>query len=161
MYVYFQIDSDPTNFRQPLSIDTDCSMDTEGVAIKVTCRCREGISVTGYQVIFQRNDPRNAGSLFKVSVYTGSCSNTVVHRVEGSGTYGVSVFPIRGNQGIVTSYVSFFQEILVGNTSSPSTTSTTANSNFKAISKMPNAVWDASGYNLFLQLQVLVLDWLL
>lgn len=107
-------------------------MISQSLTITLTCACKLGIGVTGFQVIFQKINEHNYQSLFKVFVYSGSCSSAMVHQVEESGTYGVTVFPIRQQRGIIGSYVSFFQEVVVSNNSYLQTSTailTTPNSN--------------------------------
>ena len=128
---YSQNKLDPTNFRQPQSIDTKCTITSQGLAINVTCTCKESIGVTGYQVIFQQ---QNFHRFFKLFVHTGSCSSALVHNTEESGTYRVSVFPVRQHEGIMNSFVSFFQEVVVSNFNPPTTATAASDDNFPVIS---------------------------
>ena len=50
-------------------------------------------------------------------MHSGSCSSVVVHQVEESGTYSVLVFSIRQHRGIIDSFVSFFEEVVVNQSS--------------------------------------------
>jgi hypothetical protein len=85
--------------------------------INVSCVCRLA-GVTGYQVIFQFNNPENVESMLELLVKTNSCSNSVLQTVERSGNYCITVFPVRGESGIADSQVSHREEIFIGNSSS-------------------------------------------
>jgi hypothetical protein len=85
--------------------------------------------VTGYQVIFQFNDPKNAESMLELFVRKSSCSNSVLQTVRRSGNYCITVFPARGESGIADSRVSHREEVFVGyssSTTSPSPSGTEA-----------------------------------
>jgi hypothetical protein len=77
-------------------------------------------------VIFQFNDPENVESIIKLFVKSGSCSSSVLWTAERSGNYCITVFPVRGESGIANSQVSHAEELLVGDSESPVSTSSSS-----------------------------------
>jgi hypothetical protein len=72
--------------------------------------------------MFHFYDPDNVESII-LFANMSSCSNSVLQTVERSGNYYITVFPVRGESGIADSQVSHAEELIVGNSESPVSTS--------------------------------------